>query len=94
MWKVLDKELKPLPGQLFGFRPGRKCLDVVSFLVEGLRKAEEWSEKLFVISMDVASAFDAVRADVLGDALLERGASVFSDAAVVRENLNLRCRPC
>ena len=94
MWKVLDKELKPLPSQLFGFRPGRQCLDIVSFLVEGLRKPEEWNEKLFVISMDVASAFDSVRADILGDVLLQRGASAFSAAAVVRENLELRCRPC
>ena len=60
MWKVLDKELKPLPSQLFGFRSGRQCLDIVSFLVESLRKAEEWNEKLFVILMDVASAFDSV----------------------------------
>ena len=91
MWKVLDKELKPLPSQMFGFRTGRQCLDIVSFLVEGLRKAEEWGEKLFVISVDVASDFDAVRAEILGDALLERGASVFSAAAEVRENLNLPC---
>ena len=48
MCKVLDKELRPLPAELFGFRPGRQCLDIVSFLVEGLRKAEEWGEKLFV----------------------------------------------
>ena len=94
MWKVLDKELKPLPSQLFGFRSGRQCLDNVSFLVESLRKAEEWNEKLFVISMDVASAFDSVRVDILGDVLLQRGASAFSAAAVVRENLELRCRPC
>ena len=94
MWKVLDKELKPLPSQLFGFRPGQQCLDIVSFLVESLRKAEEWNEKLFVISMDVASAFDSVRADILGDVLLQRGASAFSAAAVLRENLELRCRPC
>ena len=94
MWKVLDKELKPLPPQMFGFRPGRVCFDIVSFLVEGLRKAEERDEKLFVISMDVSSAFDTVRAEILEDALLLRSASVFSAAAVVRENLSLRCRPC
>ena len=94
MWNVLDKELQPLPGQMFGFRPGRQCLDIVSILVKALRKAEEWGEKLCVVSMDVASAFDTVRAEILGEALLQRGASVFSAAAVVRENLNLRCRPC
>ena len=94
MWKVLDKELKPLPSQLFGFRPGRQCLDIVFFLVESLRKAEEWGEKLFVVSMDVASGFDSVRADILGDVVLERGAPAFSAAAVVRENLEFRCRPC
>ena len=44
--------------------------------------------------MDVASAFDAVRAEIFGDAPLQRGASAFSAAAVVRENLKLRCRPC
>ena len=53
--------------------------------MEGLRKAEEWGEKLFVISMDVASAFDSVRAEMLCDALLERGATAFSAAAAVRE---------
>ena len=31
LWKVLDKELKPLPRQLVGFRPGLQCLDIVSF---------------------------------------------------------------
>ena len=72
MWKVLDKELRPLPGQLVGFRPGMQCLDIVSFLVESLRKADEWGEKLFVVSMDVARAFDSVSAQVLGDVLLER----------------------
>ena len=46
MWKVLDEELQPLPSQLFGFRPGRQCLDIVFFLVESFRKAEEWGEKL------------------------------------------------
>ena len=46
------------------------------------------------MSMDVVSAFDSVRADILGDVLLERGASAFSAAVVVRENLALRCRPC
>ena len=30
MWKVLDKELRPLPNQLVGFRPGMQCLDIVS----------------------------------------------------------------
>ena len=70
MWKVLDMELEPFPDRLFCFRPGRQCLDIVSFLVEGSRKAEEWREKLFVISMDVASACDAVRGEILGDALL------------------------
>ena len=74
--KVLDKELKPLPRQLVGFRPGLQCLDIVSFLVESLRKADEWGEKLFVVSMDVATAFDSVSAQVLGDVLLERGATV------------------
>ena len=75
MWKVLDKELRPLPNQLVGFRPGMQCLDIVSFLVESLQKADEWGEKLFVVSMDVASAFDSVSAQVLGDVLLERGAT-------------------
>ena len=92
--KVLDKELQPLHCQMFGFRPGRQCLDVVSFLVESLRKAAEKGEKLFVVSMDVASAFDTVRAEILGDALQQRGASNFSATAVVRGNLNLCCRPC
>ena len=94
MWKVLDKELRPLPCQLVVFRPGMRCLDIVSFLVESLRKADEWGEKLFVVSMDVASAFDSVSAQVLGDALLERGATAISAAAAVRENLELRARPC
>ena len=94
MWKVLDKELRPLPNQLVGFRPGVQCLDIVSFLVESLRKADEWGEKLFVVSMDVASAFDSVSAQVLGDVLLERGATTISAAAAVRENLELRARPC
>ena len=53
-----------------------------------------WGEKLFVVSMDVASAFDSVSAQVLGDVLLERGATTISAAAVVRENLELRARPC
>ena len=94
MWKVLDKELRPLPSQLVGFRPGMQCLDIVSFLVESLRKADEWGETLFVVSMDVASAFDSVSAQVLGDVLLERGATVISATAAVRENLDLRARPC
>ena len=94
MWKVLDKELRPLLDQLVGFRPGMQCLDIVSFLVEALRKADEWREKLFVVSMDVASAFDSVSAQVLGNVLLERGATVTSAAAVVRENLDLSARPC
>ena len=42
MWKVLDKELRPLPNQLVGFRPGMQGRDIVSFLVESLRKADEW----------------------------------------------------
>ena len=81
VWKVLDKELRPLPGQLVGFRPGMQCLDIVSFLVESLRKADEWGEELFIVSMDVASAFDSVSAQVLGDVLLERGATTISAAA-------------
>ena len=94
LWKVLDKELKPLPRQLVGFRPGLQCLDIVSFLVESLRKADEWGEKLFVVSMDVATAFDSVSAQVLGDVLLERGATVATVVAAVRENLDLSARPC
>ena len=74
MWEVLDKELRPLPIQLVVCRPGMQCLDIVSLLVESLRKADELGEKLFVVSMDVASAFDSVSAQVLGDVLLERGA--------------------
>ena len=69
-------------------------MDIVSFLLESLRKADEWGEKLFVVSMDVASAFDSVSAQVLGDVLLERGATTISAAAAVRENLELRARPC
>ena len=79
---------------MFGFRAGRQCLDIVSFLVEGLRKAEEWGEKLFVVSMDQASAFDAMRPELLGEAILSRGGSVLSAAAVVRENLNLFSWAC
>ena len=94
VWKVLDKELRPLPIQLVVCRPGMQCLDIVSFLVESLRKADEWGEKLFVVSMDVASAFDWVSAHLLGDVLLERGATTISAAAAVRENLELRARPC
>ena len=94
MWKVLDKERRPLPNQLVGLRPGMQCLDIVSFLVESLRKADEWGEKLFVVSVDVASAFDSVSAQVLGDLLLERGATTISAAAGVRENLELRAWPC
>ena len=92
--RFLDKELRPLPNQLVGFRPGMQCLDIVSFLVESLRKADEWREKLFVVSMDVASAFDSVSAQVLGNVLLERGATIISAAAAVRENLELSARPC
>ena len=92
MWKVLDKELRPLPSQLVGFRPDMQCLDIVSFL-ESLHNADECGEKLFVVSMDVASAFDSVSAQVLGDVLLERGATTISAAAVERENLELRARP-
>ena len=44
--------------------------------------------------MDVASAFDSVSAQVLGDVLLERGATVTTVAAPVRENLDLSARPC
>ena len=62
--------------------------------MEALRKADEWGEKLFVVSMDVASAFDSVGAQVLRDVLLERGATVISAAAAVRENLDLCARPC
>ena len=29
LWKVLDKELRPLRCQMFGFRAGRQCLDIV-----------------------------------------------------------------
>ena len=83
MWNVLDKELRPLPNQLVEFRPGMQCLDIISFLVESLRKADEWGEKLFVVSMDMASAFDSVSAQVLGDVLLERGATTISAAAAV-----------
>ena len=87
--------LRPLPGQMFGFRPRRQCLDIVSFLVEELRIAEEWSEKLSVISMDVASAFDAVRAEILGDALLERGALRLLGSCRGKEKTStLLCRPC
>ena len=77
-----------------GFRPGLQCLDIVSFLVESLRKADEWGEKLFVVSVDVATAFDSVSAQVLGDVLLERGATITTVAAAVRENLDLSARPC
>ena len=75
LYKVYEMciELRPLPNQLVGFRPRMQCLDIVSFLVEALRKADEWGEKLFVVSMDVASAFDSVSAQVLGDVLLEEG---------------------
>ena len=44
--------------------------------------------------MDVASAFDSVSAQVLGDVLLERGATAISAAAAVRENLEPCARPC
>ena len=60
--------------------------------MEALRKADEWGEKLFVVSMDVASAFDSVSAQVLGDVLLERGATVTTVAAAVRENLDLSAK--
>ena len=71
-----------------------QCLDIVSFLVESLRKADEWGEKLFVVSMDVATAFDSVSAQVLGDVLLVRGATITTVAAAVREKLDLSARPC
>ena len=45
MWEVLDKELRPLPGQIFGFRPWRQCSDIVSFLVEGCKKPKSGAKK-------------------------------------------------
>ena len=44
--------------------------------------------------MDVATAFDSVSAQVLVDVLLERGATIATVAAAVRENLDLSARPC
>ena len=41
-------------------------------------KPKSGAKKLFVISMDVASAFDSVITKMLGDVLLERGATAFS----------------
>ena len=60
----------------------------------GTAESRRVGRKLFVVSMDVASAFDSVSAQVLGDVLLGRGATVTSAAAVVRENLDLAARPC
>ena len=93
LWKVLDKELRPLPSQLLGFRPGRQCMDAVATLVELLRKADEWGKPLVMVSLDVDAAFDSVSAEVLADCLAERGARPASVAAALREHVGLRCSP-
>ena len=66
MWKVLDRD-QTAPDQLFGFRLGRQCLYIVSLLVQGLRKAEEWDGKY-----ESSKHFSLSKAEILCDASPER----------------------
>ena len=95
MWmKVLDKELRPLPGQLVGFRPGMQCLDIVSFLWKVCAKLTSGEKNCSLSPCMWRALLTRSAPRVLDDVLLERGATTVSAAAAVRENLELRARPC
>ena len=82
------QELKSLLSQLFGFRSGRQCWDIVFFLVESFGEVKNCSSSPWMWRAR------SIRSELMFWVMLERGASAFSAAAVVRKNLELRCRPC
>ena len=88
-WTVAEQSLRPLPGSIWGFRPGRQALDVVGALAWGFRRAAEWDQELYLASLDVEGAFDAMRAELLGAELEQRGAPASAVEAILAEMVGM-----
>ena len=65
MWKSAGQRTQTSPESAIWVQIGPTMSGHCLLFVESVRKTEECGQNLFVISMDVASAFDSVRADIL-----------------------------
>ena len=81
-----------------GYRPGRQCLGIASYLNDRLAKADGWKLPAAMISMDIDIAFDNIKPEVAAEVLSKGGGSAQLVCSQVRErtglsaNLSLACR--
>lgn len=94
LWVALLPYLRPLPACLVGFCAGRQTLEICSFLQLALSRSAEWRMPLYIASLDIEGAFDAMRLEHVAPAIAARGAPPQLVAAIVREQLDQRSTPC
>lgn len=83
---------RDLPDWFFGFRKGYRPMQVSEALRTLLLKAWEWKLELWIASLDVATAFDKMRASRLFRALRRKGVPMDLAVAIWREQVLLRAR--
>lgn len=90
---VMGRSLRPLPVPIIGLCPGRQPLEIAGCLSTALAKAAEWSQPLYVVSLDVAAAFDRMSRARAAEAFFEQGAHAAQISAVVSTTIGVRCCP-
>lgn len=83
VWSAMGTTLRPLPGPILGFRPGRQPLEIAGCVSAALAKA---TESLYVVSLDVKCAFDRMSPALAAEALRTQGAHPAHIAAMLASN--------
>ena len=82
MQSVVRRERKPHETNILGFEPGRSTAG----------EAAEWGVGAFVASADEERAFDGIKHDDVGKALLQKGVHPEPVCSLLRESSDLKGR--
>lgn len=90
----LRMRLRCLRKWVVGFRAHKKPMDVVAYFEDLSSRASEWGPPAVVMSLDVATASDRLRSTHVAGQVHARGATAGHVAAVLRELVVARAKPC
>eukprot|EP00973_Karenia_brevis_P077259 10732218-Karenia_brevis.AAC.1 len=77
---------------MYGFRKGCSTRLVTEALRQSLHLAVTWDRALYIISLDIATAFDDMQHDQITDSLLSLGIHPLLVHALLREYCQLKAR--
>ena len=89
---VAMQSLPPSPLHVYGFRRGCCTGLVTELLRQSLHLAAQWAKPVYLMSLDIATAFDDMRHGQMAKSLIARGVHPNLVRAFMLEYLDLRAR--